>query len=104
MNLEQSVKDLQAQNAQFQDLILNLSKGKEELKALLFLGYNYNARCTYYSNNSGYGVKDGRPLKRAIKDLIMTLKSEKTTTTKSQQLSHDNGITTIESRQQSHDN
>src|SRR3954468_4394462 len=35
MNLEQSVKDLQAQNAQFQDLILNLSKGKDELKALL---------------------------------------------------------------------
>src|SRR4051812_12189643 len=35
MNLEQSVKDLQAQNAQFQDLILNLSKGKDELKAFL---------------------------------------------------------------------
>src|SRR3954465_5224325 len=35
MNLEQSVKDLQAQNAQFQDLILNLSKGQDELKALL---------------------------------------------------------------------
>src|SRR3954470_15380301 len=35
MNLEKSVKDLQAQNAQFQDLILNLSKGQDELKALL---------------------------------------------------------------------
>src|SRR4051812_17983716 len=35
MNLEQSVKDLQAQNAQFQDLILNLSKGQDELKAIL---------------------------------------------------------------------
>src|SRR3954468_13187443 len=35
MNLEQSVKDLQAQNAQFQDLILNLSKGQDELKTLL---------------------------------------------------------------------
>src|SRR3954467_6914472 len=35
MNLEQSVKDLQAQNAQFQDLILNLSKGQEELKTML---------------------------------------------------------------------
>src|SRR3954467_15722510 len=35
MNLEQSVKDLQAQNAEFQALILNLSKGQEELKALL---------------------------------------------------------------------
>src|SRR3954464_16034095 len=35
MNLEQSVKDLQTQNAKFQDLILNLSKGQDELKALL---------------------------------------------------------------------
>ncbi|XP_058747884.1 uncharacterized protein LOC131620735 [Vicia villosa] len=34
-HLEQSVKDLQAQNAEFQALILNLSKGKEELKTLL---------------------------------------------------------------------
>src|SRR3954469_4398655 len=100
MNLEQSVKDLQAQNAQFQDLILNLSKGQEELKELLFLGYNYNARCAYYSNKPGYGVKDGRPLKRAIKDLIMTLKSEKTTTMRSRQPSHDNKVTsTTKSRQ-----
>src|SRR3954470_17124179 len=35
MNLEQSVKDLQAQNTEFQALILNLSKGQEELKAML---------------------------------------------------------------------
>src|SRR3954467_7727656 len=35
MNLEQSVKDLQAQNAEFQALILNLSKGQDDLKALL---------------------------------------------------------------------
>ena len=35
MDLEQTVKDLQAQNAQFQEMILNLSKGQEELKALL---------------------------------------------------------------------
>ena len=35
MALEQTVKDLQAQNAQFQEMILNLSKGQEELKALL---------------------------------------------------------------------
>src|SRR3954462_15702598 len=111
MDLEQSVKNLQVQNTEFQALILtlskgqdelkalltkkdkktkkprevifNLAKGQEELKVLLFLGYNYNARCAYYSNNPGYGVKDGRPLKHAIKDLIMTLKSEKTTTMKS---------------------
>ena len=35
MDLEQTVKDLQAQNAQLQEMILNLSKGQEELKALL---------------------------------------------------------------------
>ena len=35
MALEQTVKDLQAQNAQFQELILNLSKGQDELKTLL---------------------------------------------------------------------
>ncbi|XP_058771946.1 uncharacterized protein LOC131645720 [Vicia villosa] len=33
--LEQSVKDLQAQNAEFQALILSLAKGQEELKTLL---------------------------------------------------------------------
>src|SRR4051812_762782 len=35
MDLEQSVKDLQAQNAQFKALIMNLSKGQDELKTLL---------------------------------------------------------------------
>src|SRR4051812_31511733 len=35
MNLEQSVKDLQAQNAEFQALIMNLSKGQDELKSIL---------------------------------------------------------------------
>ncbi|XP_058770609.1 uncharacterized protein LOC131644194 [Vicia villosa] len=35
MNLEQSVKDLQAQNTEFQALILNLSKGQEVLKSML---------------------------------------------------------------------
>ena len=35
MDLEQTVKDLHAQNAQLQEMILNLSRGQEELKALL---------------------------------------------------------------------
>src|SRR3954471_18336905 len=35
MNLEQSVKDLQTQNAEFQAMILNLANGQNELKALL---------------------------------------------------------------------
>ena len=35
MDLEQTVKDLQAHNAQFQQLFLTLSKGQEDLKTLL---------------------------------------------------------------------
>ena len=35
MDVEQTVKDLQAQNAQFQQMLLALTKGQEELKTLL---------------------------------------------------------------------
>ena len=35
MDLEQTVKDLQAQNTQFQQLLMTLAKGQEELKTLL---------------------------------------------------------------------
>ena len=35
MALEQTVKDLQTQNAQFQQMIMALAKGQEELKALI---------------------------------------------------------------------
>ena len=35
MDLEQTVKDLQAQNSQFQKLLMTLAKGQEDLKALL---------------------------------------------------------------------
>ena len=35
MALEQTVKELQAQNAQFQEMFLNLAKGQEDLKALV---------------------------------------------------------------------
>src|SRR3954467_11073867 len=35
MDLEQSIKNLQAQNNQFQKIIFHLAKGQEELKALL---------------------------------------------------------------------
>ena len=34
--LEQTVKDLQDQNAQFQQMFLALAQGKEDLKALIF--------------------------------------------------------------------
>ena len=36
MALEQTVRELQAQNAQFQEMFLNLAKGQEDLKALVF--------------------------------------------------------------------
>ena len=35
MDVEQTVKDLQAQNAQFQQMLMALTKGQEELKTLL---------------------------------------------------------------------
>ena len=35
MILKQTVKDLQTQNAQFQQMIMALAKGQEELKALI---------------------------------------------------------------------
>ncbi|XP_058784004.1 uncharacterized protein LOC131658761 [Vicia villosa] len=35
MDLEQSVRNLQAQNNQFQEMLLNLAKGPEEMKTLL---------------------------------------------------------------------
>ena len=35
MSLEQTVKDLRAQNAQFQQMFLALAKGQEDMKALI---------------------------------------------------------------------
>ena len=35
MDLEKTVKDLQTQNSQFQDLLMTLAKGQEDLKVLL---------------------------------------------------------------------
>ena len=35
MDIEQTVKDLQAQNSQFQQLLMTLAKGQEDLKTLL---------------------------------------------------------------------
>ena len=35
MDIERTVKDLQAQNSQFQQLLMTLAKGQEELKTLL---------------------------------------------------------------------
>ena len=38
MSLERTVEDIQAQNAQLQEMFLKLSKGQEEVKALLTRG------------------------------------------------------------------
>ena len=38
MALERTVEDIQTQNAQLQEMFLNLSKGQEEVKALLTRG------------------------------------------------------------------
>ena len=35
MSFEQTIKDLQAQNAQFQQMFISLEKGQEDLKALI---------------------------------------------------------------------
>ena len=38
MALEQTIKDIQTQNVQLQEMFLNLSRGQEEVKALLTRG------------------------------------------------------------------
>ena len=38
MALEKTIKDIQTQNAQLQEMFLNLFKGKEEVKAFLARG------------------------------------------------------------------
>ena len=38
MALEKTIKDIKAQNAQLQEMFLNLSKGQQEVKSLLTRG------------------------------------------------------------------
>lgn len=61
MALEQTVKDLQAQNAQFQELILNLSKGQDELKTLL-------AKKKKKTRRSGGLINLGKKIQRPYQD------------------------------------
>ena len=44
MALEQTVKDLQTQHTQFQETLLNLAKGKQEMMALLVMKRKTNKR------------------------------------------------------------
>ena len=61
MDLEQTVKDLQTHNAQFQQMIMALAKGKEELKALIVKDKTKKPRMTTGVVNLGKRFKG--PLK-----------------------------------------
>ena len=51
---EMSIKDLQAQNAQFQELIMGLAQGQEELKALLLKKEN-KKRTVLFNSGRRFG-------------------------------------------------
>src|SRR3954462_5295755 len=67
MNLEQSVKNLQAQNNQFQKIIFHLAKGQEELKALLI-----EKEKNQYKHQGGQDNQRSKP-KRSFTPLHMSL-------------------------------
>ena len=64
MALEQTVKDFQAQNAQFQKLFLNLAKGKEELNSLITKEKKEKIKKPVGILNMGRRLKG--PVKRAL--------------------------------------
>src|SRR3954463_1041398 len=67
MDLEQSVKNLQAQNNQFQKVIFHLAKGQEELKALLI-----EKEKNQYKYQGGQDNQRSKP-KRSFTPLHMSL-------------------------------
>src|SRR3954464_12253292 len=67
VNLEQSVKNLQAQNNQFQKVIFHLAKGQEELKALLI-----EKEKNQYKYQGGQDNRRSKP-KRSFTPLPMPL-------------------------------
>src|SRR4051812_9012314 len=67
MDLEQSVKNLQAQNNQFQKVIFHLAKGQEELKALLI-----EKEKNQYKYQGGQDNRRSKP-KRSFTPLHMPL-------------------------------
>ena len=71
MALEQTVKDLQIQNAQFQQMIMALAKGQEELKALIVKDKAKKPRRT-----AGV-VNLGRRLKGLLKKMVDLTSSSK---------------------------
>ena len=61
MSFEQSIKDLQAQNAQFQQMFISLAKGQEHLKALILKEKNKKKKVAGIMN---MGRRFGGHLKR----------------------------------------
>ena len=64
MALEQKVKDIQTQNAQFQQMIMDLAKGQEELKSLIVKDKTKKPRRTVGVVNLGRRFKG--PLKQGL--------------------------------------
>ena len=72
MALEQTVKDLQTQNAQFQQMTMALAKGQEELKALIV---KYKAKKPRRTTGE---VNMGRRFKGPLKQMVdLTYSSKK---------------------------
>ena len=57
MSSEQSIKDLQTQNAQFQQMFITLAKGQEDLKALILKDRKKKAKKTDVMVNMGIRFK-----------------------------------------------
>ena len=71
MTSKQSIKDLQAQNAQFQQMFVALAKGREDLKALILKDKKKKAKKTV-------GVLNlGRRFKGLLKQLVDLTSSSK---------------------------
>ena len=64
MTLEQTVKDLQTQNAQFQQMFMALAQGQEELKALVIKEKKKKAKKPAGILNIGRRLRG--PVKRAL--------------------------------------
>ena len=64
MPLEQNIKDLQAQNAQFQQMFLALVKGQEDLKTLILKDKKKKTKRLVGVLNMGRRLKG--PAKRAL--------------------------------------
>ena len=62
--MEQTVKDLQAQNAQFQQMFLAMAKGQEDLKTLLLKDKRKKSKKLVGILNSRR--RPGGPVKRAL--------------------------------------